>query len=316
MESYLALREVSTDTFENSTELKIPYNGRGIFGGTLVAQSLHAAHLTAGKKFRPLSIHSNFLVAAKDDVPLTYKVERIRDSKNYCTRQVRIWQHNQVVFMATVSFEAKTLEGTAGRAGPQFSDHRAPPEVGVDIPAIEDCVDESNAFGNWISQVKEYKPGSRDTVEGVVSSYTSEPCEWRLPRSVFDLDYVDPKERALTPTERSVNYWVRARDPIVDPSFHHKAIAYISDYFYLTVNMRIHMRPMFSTKFSVSLDHSVYFHEDVEADDWMSFCIKLRSCEGGKALLIGDMHSKDGKLAATVVQQGISMHAEKEKAKL
>ncbi|CDK25226.1 unnamed protein product [Kuraishia capsulata CBS 1993] len=314
MESYLALHEVSKDCYQNSTQLKVPWNGRGVFGGTLVAQSLHAAHLTAGEKFRPLSIHSNFLVAAQTDTPLLYQVERIRDSKNYCTRQVRTIQNGQVVFMAMVSFEAKTLEGSAGKAGPQFDDHRAPPVVGKDVPPLEECFDEHKAFGNWIDQLSEYRPkATLATQDQIVAGYGDEPCTWKLPQDVFDLDHVDPKEYDLTPTERAVTYWVKARGTIQDASFHQKAIAYISDYFYLTLNMRLHMRPMFSTKFAVSLDHTVYFHEDVKADDWMTFSIKLRSCERGKALLIGDLHSKDGKLAATVIQQGMSMHSEKPK---
>ncbi|GME79728.1 unnamed protein product [Ambrosiozyma monospora] len=175
IESYLKLTEASPNTYINASPLHLAYRGRGLFGGTLAAQStlaslLHANSTSANKsksdstiklkKWKPISTRCVFLHPAKPHPhKLTYKVETLKTGKNYCTKEVQLIQDEKLIFKATVTLQAYKLSGSAANMDGQLNHHSDGPQLGVDILPPEKCLDQETAFRIWSSsnQVKKHQ---------------------------------------------------------------------------------------------------------------------------------------------------------------
>ena len=56
---------------------------------------------------------------------------------------------------------------------------------------------------------------------------------------------------------------------------------------------------------AASLDHAVWFHRAVRADEWLLFDLAPHQIKGTRGLATGDVFSAQGELVATVAQQGL-----------
>ena len=54
-----------------------------------------------------------------------------------------------------------------------------------------------------------------------------------------------------------------------------------------------------------SLDHAMWFHRPFRADEWVLYDCTSPSASGGRGLAVGRFYSRDGRLIATVVQEGL-----------
>lgn len=308
--------------YTNDSTLFIPYRGRGLFGGTLAAQAVLAALMFTNSnksQWKPVSLHCNFLSAAQPSPSLFYHVYKLRDGKNNCIRAIDMYQSSQLVFRAICLLQNRHLTGSAAHTGGQLLHNSRAPVIGKDIAAPEDMLSQEQAFSEWAATAHQHPHLGylKTALEDVTKSYAREPCLWRLPRDMFDLDAVSDEEINKLPSERILRYWVKPKEALVDPHlFAYAAVAYISDYFYLSTNPRLNMREMFTTKFSVSLDHTIYFTADAESlgqvlTDYISYSVRSLRCGENRALMAGTMYGKDGKLIAETLQEGMSvMHAD------
>jgi acyl-CoA thioesterase-2 len=103
------------------------------------------------------------------------------------------------------------------------------------------------------------------------------------------------------------NVWMKALGKLPDDPLTHAAVlAYASDYTLLEPIIRRHgltwsdrrLRP-------ASLDHAMWFHRPVHADEWILYTQESPSASGGRGLGIGRMFAADGTLVATVAQEGM-----------
>lgn len=109
----------------------------------------------------------------------------------------------------------------------------------------------------------------------------------------------------LNPMGFTMNpYWVRTKDPLPDDdAVHACAIAFISDMGILSA-----ARPPSSTNTSfggASLDHAVWFHRPVRADRWLLSDASPMRAAGARGMAHGTMHTVDGVLAVTIIQEGL-----------
>ncbi|QPG77137.1 hypothetical protein FOA43_004541 [Brettanomyces nanus] len=311
--SLLALRRVDDATFVNCSPLFVPFRGRGLFGGTLAAQATLATLLftnTQEKTWRPISIHCHFLFAAKPTPQLFYKVSSLKDGKNYCTRAVDLYQNDQLIFRATCSLEAYRLMGSASKLDGQLSHHSKGPIIGKDIDLPEEMLSQEEAFSAWSQKAYKHRHLGylKTAFEDVTRSYAREPCMWRLPNDMLDLDNVAGSEKEKSPCDRTLRYWIKTKQPMAEPHIYSwVALAYISDYFFLSTNMRLNMRELFTTKFSVSLDHTIYFNSEIDVSEWFNYNVKSLKSGENRTIVTGEMFSKDGQLLATTFQEGLSV---------
>jgi acyl-CoA thioesterase-2 len=118
----------------------------------------------------------------------------------------------------------------------------------------------------------------------------------------MELESVDPPRSRM---------WARYTDPIGDdPDDHFAALAYLSDVNAMDAVITAHPvqrgdRDWNDVYMSASLDHAVWFHRPLRADDWLLFDMRPRQLIGSRGLATGDVFTASGELVATVAQQGL-----------
>jgi acyl-CoA thioesterase-2 len=98
-------------------------------------------------------------------------------------------------------------------------------------------------------------------------------------------------------------YWMRTKGRLPDDdAIHACAIAFMSDMGILSA-----ARPPGSTAGfgGASLDHAVWFHVPVRADEWLLFDASPLRAAGARGMAHGTMHTTGGVLAVTIVQEGL-----------
>lgn len=104
-----------------------------------------------------------------------------------------------------------------------------------------------------------------------------------------------------------VRAWFRMLDPVgEDPLLHSCALAYLSDD--LPTDAVFRVEPFggpvdHDTAFSVSLDHTVWFHRPMRTDGWHLQDFSCHGFAGGRGLAIGHVYTAAGEHAATVAQE-------------
>lgn len=267
----------SARVFEGRSQ-KMPH-GR-VFGGQVLAQCVMAAGITVrdvndGDGSRPIhSLHGYFMRPGDDTLPIRFAVEEMRDGNSFSTRRVHAVQKGAPIMSMTCSFQE--------RAG--GLDHQDPmPEVtGPDgLPSLAD------AFRGVDH------PGARHIAE-------SRPIEMRPVESNM---FVDAGEQQVATN----HVWMRAIDRLPDdPLLHAAVLAYSSDYSLLEPVLRRHGLVWTDPRLRVaSLDHSMWFHRDARADEWLLYAQQSPSAISGRGLAIGEMYTQDGTLVATTAQEGM-----------
>lgn len=108
-----------------------------------------------------------------------------------------------------------------------------------------------------------------------------------------------------------VRAWFRMGEPIGDdPALQACALAYISDDIPTESVLRVEpLGPMPQTEdpyagiFSVSLDHTIWFHAPVRGDDWHLQDFTCHGFNDGRGLAIGHAFAPDGTHIATIAQE-------------
>ncbi|EMS64385.1 Acyl-coenzyme A thioesterase 8 [Triticum urartu] len=72
-------------------------------------------------------------------------------------------------------------------------------------------------------------------------------------------------------------------------------VAYASDLLYSGVSLNPHRKRGLKT-YSLSLDHSMWFHKPVKADDWLLYVIDSPSAHGGRGFVTGRMFNRQGEV--------------------
>ncbi|MGH7898903.1 MAG: acyl-CoA thioesterase [Candidatus Binatia bacterium] len=103
--------------------------------------------------------------------------------------------------------------------------------------------------------------------------------------------------------------WCRFTDPLGDGE-HYAALAYLSDGNPMDAIRAAHPsnpgeRKQHEVFMAASLDHAVWFHRPVRADEWLLFDMRSHQLIGTRGLATGDVFTRQGTLVATVAQQGL-----------
>ncbi|MGA2829180.1 MAG: acyl-CoA thioesterase domain-containing protein [Streptosporangiaceae bacterium] len=105
----------------------------------------------------------------------------------------------------------------------------------------------------------------------------------------------------------SDDLWFRTRGSwdgrLVSPS---AVLTYVSDLTFVSVILRPRGRPEVSRL--TSLDHVMWFHNEVRLDDWLLFAKSTPATGIVRGLALGSIFHRDGTLIATVMQEGL-MHS-------
>ena len=111
--------------------------------------------------------------------------------------------------------------------------------------------------------------------------------------------------------------WTKFTEPIGDTADEHfAALAYLSDTNPMDAIVAAHPARAFvgdesddvkwdDVYMAASLDHAVWFHRSVRADQWLLFDLAPHQLKGTRGLATGDVFTAQGELVATVAQQGL-----------
>jgi acyl-CoA thioesterase II len=266
----------SARVFEGRSQ-KMPH-GR-VFGGQVLAQCVMAAGITvrdvSADDARPIhSLHGYFMRPGDDTLPIRFAVEEMRDGNSFSTRRVHAVQKGAPIMSMVCSFQER-----AGGLDHQDSAPQVPAPEG-----LRSLADEFRGVDH---------PGARHIAE-------SRPIELRPVEGNLFLD-------AGAAQVATNHVWMRAVERLPDdPLLHAAVLAYASDYSLLEPVLRRHGLVWTDPRLRVaSLDHSMWFHRDARADDWVLYAQESPSAISGRGLAIGSMFSRDGLLVATTAQEGM-----------
>jgi acyl-CoA thioesterase-2 len=103
--------------------------------------------------------------------------------------------------------------------------------------------------------------------------------------------------------------WIRPRvRPLApEPALQHCALLFLSDFTILWPTMTVHGLDPGQDRHSVlgSVAHTMWFHRDGRADDWLLYDQRTPTTSGGLGHAEGRIFSRSGVLLATVAQVGL-----------
>ena len=101
--------------------------------------------------------------------------------------------------------------------------------------------------------------------------------------------------------------WFRAHGSLGDdPVLNSCVLTYASDLTLLGSSLVPHGVMIGSPRIrAASLDHALWFHRPVLADDWLLYDQFSPSAQGGRGFAVGRLFAADGTLVASVAQEGL-----------
>jgi acyl-CoA thioesterase-2 len=83
-------------------------------------------------------------------------------------------------------------------------------------------------------------------------------------------------------------------------------LAYMSDLTLLDTSLVAHGKTIFDADLQVaSLDHALWYHRPFRADDWLLYAQDSPNSSGARGLTRGLIYARDGRLIASVSQEGL-----------
>ena len=132
------------------------------------------------------------------------------------------------------------------------------------------------------------------------------PVEMRWADGVAP-DLLDPDPARVWPARQAL--WLKLRDPIgARERLDECCAAYMSDQFLLATTLLPHRIQFPSPKLAAiaTLDHSMWFHGEFSADDWLLYDMTSPRASGGVGLAFGHLFRRDtGQLVVSMAQQGL-----------
>ncbi|MCL2516668.1 MAG: acyl-CoA thioesterase II [Microbacteriaceae bacterium] len=248
-----------------------------VFGGQVLAQSVVAASRTLPDDRLIHSLHGYFLRPGDVAKGVTLGVDRIHDGRSFSTRRVQTFQDGVPIMSLIASFQV-------AQGGVDHQENA--PE---DVPEPES-----------LPSVHEHLAGS----EHPAAQF------WTQARP-FDIRYIDVPVYLPSPDtgERVARQavWLKAKAKLPDdPVIHRAAMAYASDYTILEPAIRRHGLAWATPGLKMaSLDHAMWWHREARADEWLLYVEDSPSAQGGRGLAHARIYRQDGKLAASVAQEGM-----------
>ncbi len=250
-----------------------------VFGGQVLAQALHAAYKTIPEDRFVHSLHSYFLLPGNLTIPITYKVTEMRNGGSFSTRRVTAIQNEETIFILAASFHKK-------EAG---YEHQESIKLGIKQP------EELLSWSDMLSQYGDFIPPKMKTFLSI-----ERPIEFK------PVNITNPLDQKDLPAVEDVWFKLKGNPKHLELPLKQQILTYISDYNILNAALKPNAsKANIGNTQMASLDHSMWFFREFDFDDWMLFSVVSPNSHGARGLSTGNIFTREGKLIATVAQEGL-----------
>ena len=235
-----------------------------LYGGLLIGHAIAAA--SAGTR-RCHALHALFIGAGERGASFDVHVERTRDGGSFASRRVEVRQGEQLLLAGYTSHHD-------GDDGPAYQ--RAMP----DVPAPESLEDQA------VARSRKAEAAGRTAKRFLVN----EMLDIRMVPDLAD------GLRAM---------WMRPRVAIPGAAvIHQAAIGFASDTALAMTGVQTVVAAGEARKLQVaSLDHAIWLHREVSANDWLLHTRIAVSLAEGRGFSHGSVYTREGVLAASMAQE-------------
>jgi acyl-CoA thioesterase-2 len=250
------------------------------FGGQVAAQALMAAGRTV-EHGRVHSLHSYFLRPGDPRTPILYEVDRIRDGRSFTTRRVVAIQHGRAIYNMQASFHVDEVSLEHQLEMP-------------DVPGPETIAPLYERVQKDFGDIDEWFKRQHPIDQRFLGELPWSPLRNKEPRQQI---------------------WIKADGTLPeDPLLHACVVTYASDMSLMDVILAPHsIRWDDGTFMGASLDHCMWFHREVRADDWLLYDTDSPIAHGGRGLARGFLFNQEGQLMVSMVQEGLTRIVNPEK---
>lgn len=269
----LELEPVGTDRFEASSLPQV----RRVYGGQVIAQAMLAAAATVEDQARlPHSLHAYFLRGGNPEETFTLNVDRLRDGRSFSNRHVTCAQDGKEILSFNASFQAREEGLSSTDAAPI-------------VPGPAELTSALEIFRTMDHPVAKFlgKTAAFDVRHVGRSLYTG----------------ADPSK------SDTQQLWMKPRHDLpsgMSQLLHRTLLTYVVDQVMLEPCLRVSGLSWLSPGMSLaSLDHSMWFHEDVDINEWLLFAGHSVHVGGGRAKADMRVFNPRGILVASASQEGM-----------
>lgn len=253
--------------------------GPNVFGGQVLAQAINAACRTITNKRVLHSMHAYFLEAGNLEVPITYHVSKVRDGGSFSVRRVTAHQKETTIFILSASFHKKE----------DGYNHQIQMASGLKQP--EDLL----SWTDILHQFGDFLPKSLKAFFSI-----DRPVEFK------PVEIVNPLDRKDLPSFSHVWFKLKGDASGLDLSTKQQILTYISDYNILVSALNPHAsKAHWGNTQTASLDHSMWYFRDFDFDDWLLYAMESPNASNARGFARGNIFTRDGKLVASVAQEGL-----------
>jgi acyl-CoA thioesterase-2 len=274
----LTLREVEDGVYEGDSS---PQPGGHVFGGQVMGQAVSAVGRTAPEGRAIHSMYSYFLAPGDPAHPIRFSVEPLRDGGSFSVRRVLATQpgpggEERTILAMTASFQEQQSGLEHQERAPEAPD----PEGLLTTAEVLDGIDHPTAR-YWATQ---------------------RPIDIR---HVTDPIYLRPDAGSAEGEAQMV--WMRTLAPVTAaPLLHDAILAFASDYTpFEPILRRQGLSWMTPGLRMATINHAIWWHRHVRADEWLLYVQRSPSASGGRGLTHGQIFDRAGDLVATVTQEGM-----------
>ncbi len=255
-----------------------------VFGGQVAGQALAAAGRTVDPDRAVHSLHGYFLRPGDPTVPIMYAVERLREGRSFTARRVTARQHGRDIFFLISSWHVRE----------PGLDHQDP--MPSSVPPPDELPTLGEAFARATGRSAE---DWADLWAALEVRYAGDSSRFGVIR--------DPDHPAVA------RVWLRATGALPDdPTLHACVLTYASDLTLLGSSLVPHGTVIGDPRLqTASLDHAMWFHRPFRADEWLLYDQVSPSASGARGLATGRLFAADGRLVASVVQEGLIRRVER-----
>ena len=272
----LMLDKVGENQFEG---FSITVGSPNVFGGQVLAQALNAASRTITNNRILHSMHAYFLEAGNLEIPIIYNVSIVRNGGSFSVRRVTAEQRGTIIFILSASFHKKE-EGY---------NHQIEMESGIKQP---------EELMSWTDILHQYGE--------VMPKYIKTLFEIERPVEFKPTEIVNPLDRKDLPPFSDVWFKLKGDTSNLDLSLKQQILTYISDYNILGSAINTHgSTAHWGNTRTASLDHSMWYFRDFDFDDWLLYAMESPNASNARGFARGNIFSRDGKLIASVAQEGL-----------